>query len=311
MRFLRFETVSVKDVEVCVPVWRMFLSYGTREGEVDALNHFCGEYEPLLLCERKEGKYLLVGGFEAFAGASRAGKPAVGAVVVEGEEVESFAVAVFNLPNRVSLPLVEKAVLLEYAASGGATRDELLGVFCILLDVPPREDVVDRLRWFARFEGKPGAAAVRLPSLTYLARMNDAEVEKLLRVFHVLRPGLNLQKRMLRWIEEIALRESLPTSRVVEWVYSLVEGDGEERARGQLLGQVMEALRKRRFPRIASVREELDRLAAGMKEVSLCLPDEGESERVSLHLELASLAEAERVVETLRGMLGKKSSGAM
>ncbi len=132
-------------------------------------------------------------------------------------------------------------------------------------------------------------------------RLPPPDGEALWRLVRELRLGENQLRDLWEWAEEVAARDSLPLRAVLDDAF-IREALQRRLSRNDRLKLVRQALRRRRFPHLAAVEDELHALVREARlpaEVHLQLPPDLEGDAIQVRIVARS---SEQFVQTLQSL---------
>jgi len=164
-----------------------------------------------------------------------------------------------NLHNRTLNPLEKGLALQKLLNQFGIGREEVIRHYMPLLGLPPAEKVLEDYLSLNGLEEEIKLVLVReefpLPLAHQLARFSPEDRMALFRLARELRLGLNKMRELLRYLEELSLRDAVP-------IHVLLESqDCQQIIRNQRLTrpQRVEGLRKllkqKRYPRLSQLEQ--------------------------------------------------------
>ena len=269
-----------------------------------------GLISPLLLRPGGE-RFQLICGSRRRQALRQSGRREFAALILPAEADDRTALLLALEDNRTGRGFNEgEKVLALQHLSRFFSREELLRKFLPLLDLPPKEEYLDR--YLSLFELNPGGwealASGDLDAETgeELVKMNPDDRAAVLDLIERLRPGRNKRRQMVSLLMEIGRRESLSFREIIAAPEIREILDAEHLNRPQKEQSVRSALARQRYPRLselesrqAALLKNLD-LPEGMR---LEPPPNFEGLDFTFHLSFAGLsalrAESERLGDLL------------
>lgn len=140
--------------------------------------------------------------------------------------------------------------------------------------------------------------------------LSEVDREALLELARGLKLGENHLRDFLDWLQEIALRDGVSFSDVLNGAALSRISSDPRLSRNDKLKRIKEELRRLRFPRLARLEEEIRRRVQEMKlgpRIRISFPPGLEGGELTVQMKAASHEELGRLVGELSQALGKKA----
>ncbi len=270
-------------------------------------------HPPLVQAASSDGRYRVVSGFKRILAARDLGwsRLVVDLTRAEEDDLELFLLCLDeNLGSR-PLNVVEKALALDKLGHQfQCPQEELLDVHLPRLGLGSDPKTLALYLALAGLEEEiqQGLAADEL-SLSAAHRLTTLTAEERLaffRLVHQLRPGKNLQRELLTFLQDIGRREKTAIDVLLaeEQIASLID-DGNVPA-PQRLNTIRESLLRRRYPRFSEALDRYEQLRRQFHlppRTALSAPPFFEGGDWRLAVTFRSKEELEQVKETLRELI--------
>ena len=289
------------------------ISFGRDLSSLKTSLALSGLLAPLILRE-KEGGYQVICGFRRLEALRRLGQERVWALIYSPEELPDREGIVRAIAHNISggMNLVEKAQAVTKLVTCGLMEEEIISRWLPALGFQPHKRIYTKLREIARLpvgiRTYIAEQELSLSTASLLSLFREEELSALVPLLSSLRPGENKTKEILTHLHEIALREETSVTALLEEARDLWAG---EDGRVERLERFRDWLRRRRYPRFSSLKEEFEKFRASLRlppSFSLHPPPffEGEEFRVELRFsdreQLMKLSQGlRRLLESLQG----------
>jgi ParB family chromosome partitioning protein len=221
------------------------------------------------------------------------------------------AIADNALQRTLNLVEVSRCVNL---LAGVVRNDAQLLAWATCLQLPRSLEALRRIQPLCRFpqsiQNGVLAETISLPMALELAALDEDMGSAFAHLFDVLRISLNKQREILLLVREIALREDVPLSSVLNEDAPAGILSNPDLDRGQQARMIRNYLRRRRYPNIA---EAESRFASRVKELNLgqhlklIPPNDFEGTGFIFELRFADLPELENRLKQLAAIIGRRS----
>lgn len=289
------------------------ISFGRDLSSLKTSLALSGLLAPLILRE-KEGGYQVICGFRRLEALRRLGQERVWALIYSPEELPDREGIVRAIAHNISggMNLVEKAQAVTKLKACGLMEEEIVSQWLPALGFQPHKRIYTKLREIARLpvgiRTYIAEQELSLSTASLLPLFREEELSALVPLLSSLKPGENKTKEILTHLHEIALREETSVTALLEEARDLWAG---EDGRVERLERFRDWLRRRRYPRFSSLKEEFEKFRASLRlppSFSLHPPPffEGEEFRVELRFsnreQLMKLSQGlRRLLESLQG----------
>ena len=289
------------------------ISFGRDLSSLKTSLALSGLLAPLILRE-KEGGYQVICGFRRLEALRRLGQERVWALIYSPEELPDREGIVRAIAHNISggMNLVEKAQAVTKLKACGLMEEEIVSQWLPALGFQPHKRIYTKLREIARLpvgiRTYIAEQELSLSTASLLSLFREEELSALVPLLSSLKPGENKTKEILTHLHEIALREETSVTALLEEARDLWAG---EDGRVERLERFRDWLRRRRYPRFSSLKEEFEKFRASLRlppSFSLHPPPffEGEEFRVELRFsnreQLMKLSQGlRRLLESLQG----------
>ena len=289
------------------------ISFGRDLSSLKTSLALSGLLAPLILRE-KEGGYQVICGFRRLEALRRLGQERVWALIYSPEELSDREGIVRAIAHNISggMNLVEKAQAVTKLKACGLMEEEIVSQWLPALGFQPHKRIYTKLREIARLpvgiRTYIAEQELSLSTASLLSLFREEELSALVPLLSSLKPGENKTKEILTHLHEIALREETSVTALLEEARDLWAG---EDGRAERLERFRDWLRRRRYPRFSSLKEEFEKFRASLRlppSFSLHPPPffEGEEFRVELRFsdreQLMKLSQGlRRLLESLQG----------
>ena len=289
------------------------ISFGRDLSSLKTSLALSGLLAPLILRE-KEGGYQVICGFRRLEALRRLGQERVWALIYSPEELPDREGIVRAIAHNISggMNLVEKAQAVTKLKACGLMEEEIVSQWLPALGFQPHKRIYTKLREIARLpvgiRTYIAEQELSLSTASLLSLFREEELSALVSLLSSLKPGENKTKEILTHLHEIALREETSVTALLEEARDLWAG---EDGRVERLERFRDWLRRRRYPRFSTLKEEFEKFRASLRlppSFSLHPPPffEGEEFRVELRFsdreQLMKLSQGlRRLLESLQG----------
>ena len=289
------------------------ISFGRDLSSLKTSLALSGLLAPLILRE-KEGGYQVICGFRRLEALRHLGQERVWALIYSPEELPDREGIVRAIAHNISggMNLVEKAQAVTKLKACGLMEEEIVSQWLPALGFQPHKRIYTKLREIARLpvgiRTYIAEQELSLSTASLLSLFREEELSALVPLLSSLKPGENKTKEILTHLHEIALREETSVTALLEEARDLWAG---EDGRVERLERFRDWLRRRRYPRFSSLKEEFEKFRASLRlppSFSLHPPPffEGEEFRVELRFsnreQLMKLSQGlRRLLESLQG----------
>jgi ParB family transcriptional regulator, chromosome partitioning protein len=213
------------------------------------------------------------------------------------------AVAENSLERPLNLIETSRALnLMEQNAGGGRIPPE----DAVALGLPSHPEMISRLKRLCRMPAAIQAAvldgALSFTMACDLGSMEEGLGTAFARLFHQLKPSLNKQREIVSLVVEIAGREAVDPSQVLEDAFQARDTDAAGQDRNQDIQTLRSRLRKRRFPALTAAEKNFLTLRQRLKlgeAVQLTPPRDFEGTRFILTLNFETLEDVARLRDKL------------
>jgi ParB-like chromosome segregation protein Spo0J len=169
--------------------------------------------------------------------------------------LESFHLAIQqNIHNRILNP-IEKAIILDKLLTQFQLKPrEVINHYMPLLDLPPAEKILKRYLSLTVLEEEIKLAITHdefpLPLAWEIARFSPEERKALFQVAQKLKLGINKMREIIRYLEEISLRDEKPLSSLLfaEEIQKVMRE--EKMTLSQKGDKIRQILREKRYPKL-------------------------------------------------------------
>ncbi len=252
------------------------------------------------------GLYRIISGFRRIAACVRLGMDVIPARLHRGTDLDRALAAVADNALCRPLSLIESSRALRLLERF-APDPKALPALAAAAGLPGSAEWIRKTRPLCDLPEpiRRGVAdgAIPLAMALSLARLDPADGSTLARLFRDLRPGLNKQREILLMAREIALRDGIALTAVLNAPEMTAAIEDPGRDRNQRAEALRALLRARRYPALSAAEAafERDRRRLSLPpEIRLAPPPAFESGRFTFQLEFSTPAELARHIETLR-----------
>lgn len=276
-----------------------------------------GLFQPVYLAASRENRdrLFLLSGHRRLRAVERLGWDRVPAFVLEDSPLPSEAL-LFNVEeNRVHRAFndIERSNILFKLAGFGVPETEIIDSLMPLLGLERSRKVYqnclslqdlipDFKEYLVRIE-----APLRVS--TALARWKEEDQKALFQGVRHFNPGANKLREILEILEEIALRDGISLSFVLQTEELLSIFHKEDLAPADKGRKVWEYLQKKRFPYLTGKKEAMEEEIKGLtvpKGAVLGFPENFEEEELTLHLRFSSTAELQSRLKEIQAKWGEE-----
>jgi ParB family chromosome partitioning protein len=231
-----------------------------------------GIIEPIILRERRDGRYQIVCGFKRIDVLRHLGRDKVESLVYPQGELDNQQAILLALGHNLIRPcnLVEKALSLEKLLSCGVSEHEIIDYYLPLLGLQPHKGILQQVTGLLQLErGLQEYLVVEGLSLSAASQFLCLDQEgqlTIMSLLEALRPGENRVKEIISFLLEVARRDGTTISAVLtakEITHILSD---QETSRPRRLEQLRRALKRLRFSRLCEIE---NKFAAYRRSLSL------------------------------------------
>ena len=287
------------------------ISFGRSDRAIDeSIRHVGLIHEPILIMH--QGHYRIVSGFARIAACQRLGWTQIPCRCLRADTpyLKCALLAIADNAGQRALNIVEQARALGLLDRCDDLSEEWTGILQSF-GIPVNAQWVGILKHVVRMSNRLQRGlvegAIALPVALRLHGLKDAEAaEELARLMWELRLGLNRQRELLEWVLEIALREDIIISDIVNQDPIAQWRRDDKKDRAQTTQLIRDYLRKRRYPEICASEKRYTGLLKNLrlsKNLHLTPPPYFEGKTFQLRLDFQSKQDLQELNLELRDMI--------
>jgi len=260
----------------------------------------------------RNGRFILVTGWKRVLACLGLSFPSIPVVVSEvKDDLHNFLSVIHeNLATR-DFSLVEKAEIIRKLKAFGIKKNQIIGDYLPLLDIPANSSIYEKYLALAGFESEL-KEVIHEKSIPFSVLQTWSELKPEARrlVLPILIPlGQNKQKEILEDLQEISLRENIAAEEILKTEEILDVQSSEKLSPLQKADKIRSLLRRRRYPSFSSWKESFDSSLRKMhwpEKIALKHSPFFEDEDISVTFSFKDKKEFEENIMKLKQMASKK-----
>jgi ParB family chromosome partitioning protein len=221
-----------------------------------------GLLEPLLVRERKDGRYQLICGFKRTETLHRLSIPEAEAFVYPQGALDDLQALLLTMGHNLIRPLnlVEKAQALKKLLAFGVPEKEVIDRYLPLFNLQSNVRILKQVTGLVGLEQGLQEYLVRknlsLSASALFLHLDKEGQQAILSLLEALQPGENRVKEIISFLQEISLRDGVSLSSLLARKDIAMILSDQETQRPQRIEQLRRIVKEMRFPRLSGMEKK-------------------------------------------------------